>query len=282
MSNSGTIDLGNFLRTGSVTGSTSISSIGLNATTANASLLGFSGTNTNGFSLGTVDSNAFNGDSLNQSALYTLSGSAASAGAINGSFSSNVLAELGTIDPVTVSLVGTAYDPAIASFTTPSATTSWLVNIGEFNQNTGTHQLGFSIFNLVTDPTYTADLRLLSITNIGTPSGSLSIDLTPALFGDLLAGGTSNWLASLSSLTTGSFSNQYQLNFVSAKNGQSLGGSQSMTLTVTGIIVVPEPGALALAGIGIAAAAYAYRRRDRKSTRLNSSHEWISRMPSSA
>jgi hypothetical protein len=135
------------------------------------------------------------------------------------------------------------------------------VDIGSFNQNTGDHTKSFSIFNLFTDPTYTADLRLLTITDIGTPSGSLSIDLTPALFGDLLAGGTSNWLASLSSATTGMFSNQYQLNFVSAKNGQSLGGPQSMTLTVTGVIIVPEPGAFALAGIGIAAAAYAYRRR---------------------
>ena len=42
VSNSGTIDLGNFLRTAAVTGSTTISSTGLNATTANASLGNFS------------------------------------------------------------------------------------------------------------------------------------------------------------------------------------------------------------------------------------------------
>jgi hypothetical protein len=135
------------------------------------------------------------------------------------------------------------------------------VNIGSFNQNTGVHSAGFSIFNLLSDPTYTADLTLLSITDIGTPSNSLSINLTGTAFGNLEAGQTSNWLASLSSLTTGSFTNQYQFNFVSSKSGQSLGGPQSMTLTVTGIIVVPEPGSVALAGIGIAAAAYALRRR---------------------
>ena len=115
VSNSGTISLGNFLRTGSVSGSTTISSSGLNNTTANATLNGFSGTNTNGLSLGlATGTNFFNGGLALQDAVYSISGSAASAGVINGSFSSSVTAELGTIDPVTVSLVGTAYDPAIA------------------------------------------------------------------------------------------------------------------------------------------------------------------------
>jgi len=262
VSNSGTISLGNFLRTTAVTGSATVSSSGLLATTATASLGAFSsGTSINGFSLTTSDPTAFNGGTFNQSALYTLSGSAASAGGINGTFTSLVSAELGSIDPVTVSLVGTAYDPATASFNALSTLTSGTVDIGSFNQNTGLHTQGFSIFNLFSDPAYTADLTLLSITDLDTPSNSLSIDLTPALFGNLQAGGTSNWVASLSSLNVGSFTNRYQLNFESSKNGQSLGGPQSMTLTVTGIIVVPEPGAIALAGIGIAAAAYAYRRR---------------------
>jgi autotransporter-associated beta strand protein len=165
------------------------------------------------------------------------------------------------LDPQTVSLTATVLDPATASFNALSTLTSGTVSIGSFNQNTGVHTLGFSIFNLLSDPTYTADLTLLSITDVGTPFNSLSIDLTPALFGNLQAGGSSSWVASLSSLTTGSFTNRYQLNFESSKNGVSLGGPQSMTLTVTGVIIVPEPGALALAGIGIAAAAYALRSR---------------------
>jgi hypothetical protein len=165
------------------------------------------------------------------------------------------------LDPQTVSLTATVLDPATASFNALSTLTSGTVSIGSFNQNTGVHSLGFSIFNLLSDPTYTADLTLLSITDVGTPFNSLSIDLTPALFGNLQAGGTNSWVASLSSLTTGSFTNSYQLNFESSKNGVSLGGPQSMTLTVTGVIIVPEPGALALAGIGIAAAAWALRSR---------------------
>jgi hypothetical protein len=203
------------------------------------------------------------------STAMTVGLGSATAGAKSGSvqvnFASNGdgtsgLAPL-ALDPQTVSLTATVLDPALPSFSLLSTLTSGTVNIGSFNQNTGVHSAGFSIFNLLSDPTYTADLTLLSITDIGTPSNSLSINLTGTAFGNLEAGQTSNWLASLSSLTTGSFTNQYQFNFESSKSGQSLGGPQSMTLTVTGIIVVPEPGSVALAGIGIAAAAYALRRR---------------------
>jgi autotransporter-associated beta strand protein len=263
VSNSGTINLGSFLRTASVTGSTTISSSGLNASTANATLGSFSGTSTNGFSLATLDSPTFNGGTSSQSALYTLSGSAASAGDITGSFTSNVSAELGSIDPVTVSLVGTAYDPATAVLASGGSAVgnAWTISLGEFNQGAGfSTPWDFAISNLLASNLYTADLVLDSF-SVTSNSGAIFMDLSGTSFQTLSAGGTNPFTAWMSLANTGTFTNVYQLNFASAKNNQTLGGSQNVTLTVTGIIVVPEPGALALAGIGIAAAAYAYRRR---------------------
>ena len=46
------------------------------------------------------------------------------------------------------------------------------------------------------------------------------------------------------------------------------------------VLTTSDEGARFLAGFGIEAPVLS--RQDRKSTRLNSSHEWISRMPSSA
>lgn len=264
VSNSGTINLGDFLRTAAVTGSATISSSGLNATTANATLGAFGGTNTNGFSIGTLDPTAFNGGTSPQTALYTLSGSAASAGAINGSFSSTVTAELGSISPVSVALVGTAYDPATAVLASGGSAVgnAWTIDLGEFNQGSGTSTpSNFAISNLLASNLYTADLVLESFSTTQN-SGAIFMDLTgTSSFPTLAASGTNPFTAWMSLTNTGSFTNTYNLVFASAKGGQSLGGSQNVTLTVTGVIVVPEPGSLALAGIGIAAAAFALCRR---------------------
>jgi hypothetical protein len=264
VSNSGTINLGDFLRTAAVTGSATISSSGLNATTANATLGAFGGTNTNGFSIGTLDPTAFNGGTSPQTALYTLSGSAASAGAINGSFSSTVTAELGSISPVSVALVGTAYDPATAVLASGGSAVgnAWTIDLGEFNQGSGTSTpLNFAISNLLASNLYTADLVLESFSTTQN-SGAIFMDLTgTSSFPTLAASGTNPFTAWMSLTNTGSFTTTYNLGFASAKGGQSLGGSQNVTLTVTGVIVVPEPGSLALAGIGIAAAAFALCRR---------------------
>jgi hypothetical protein len=258
------IDLGNFLRTAAVSGSATISSSGLNATTANASLAAFTGTNTNGFSLATLDSTVFNGGTSSQSALYTLSGSAAAAGGINGTFTTLVTAELGSLNPLTVSLTGTAYDPASAVLASGGSAVgnAWTISLGEFNQGAGfSTPWDFAISNLLASNEYTADLVLDSF-SVTSDSGALFMDLTGTSFQPpLVAGGTNAFTAWMSLANPGTFTNVYQLNFASAKNNQTLGGSQNVTLTVTGIIVVPEPGALALTGIGIALAGWSLWKR---------------------
>ena len=118
----GTIALGRFLVNTTPAGTTAITSAGLNAVTANASLGSFSGTNTNGLTLSTTDSTAFNGGSASQTANYTIGGSVSSVGALSGaSFSSGVTAELGSIGNVTANVTGSAVasrtvnDPASTS-----------------------------------------------------------------------------------------------------------------------------------------------------------------------
>jgi len=118
----GTIALGRFLVNTTPAGTTAITSAGLNAVTANATLGSFSGTNTNGLTLSTTDSTAFNGGSASQTANYTIGGSVSSVGALSGaSFSSGVTAELGSIGNVTANVTGSAVasrtvnDPASTS-----------------------------------------------------------------------------------------------------------------------------------------------------------------------
>lgn len=107
-----TVALGSYLRgLAATTGSTSVSSTGLFATTASGTLGAFSGVG--GFGLTLVSGSPdFSGALGSQTATYALSGSAAAAGVISGTFFSTVAAELGQIQPVTVAITGTAYDAA--------------------------------------------------------------------------------------------------------------------------------------------------------------------------
>jgi len=173
---------------------------------------------------------------------------------------------LGTtsLDPQTVNLVATVLDPATASFVSGATSTTLDLNFGELNQGSGDQSLGFNLYNLAGMAGYTADLALLSITGSSGNTSDISTNL--AAFNNLASGSSSAWQATIATANTGLFSNTYTLNFASAKNGASLGGSQSMTLTVHGIIVVPEPGAIALAGIGIGLAGWAAKRRRRRAS----------------
>ena len=112
--------MGRFLITGTPTGSVDVSSSGLHAVTADATLGAFSGTGTNGLTLGlNTGSNVFNGG-VTQTANYTIGGTANTVGAISGSFSSAVTAELGSISNVTVGVTGDAL--ATRTVNSPTAT----------------------------------------------------------------------------------------------------------------------------------------------------------------
>lgn len=103
------ISLGRFMLSQTPTGSANVSSNGLNNVTANATVNSFSGTNTNGLTLSLGSgSNSFNGGSASQTAVYNVGGTAGSAGAISGSFSANVTAELGSINPISIGVTGSA------------------------------------------------------------------------------------------------------------------------------------------------------------------------------
>ena len=169
-----------------------------------------------------------------------------------------------SLAPQTVNLVGAVLDPAVASFTTGSTTTSWLLDFGSVDQNASVSPLAFSLFNLMQTNGFTADLALLSIDETN-PSGPFSTNLS--LFNTLAAGTSSSYTASFATATLGAFSNVYTLTFKSSNGGNAYAADtpQTLTLTVQGVIAVPEPGTACAAAIGGVACVgwWAWRRRRR-------------------
>ena len=180
-----TIQLGRFLTKNTIPtgGTTAISSPGEYAITASGTLNGFTGTDTNDLTLTTTDTNVFSGLSTSQTATYTLGGTA-STGALNGSFSSSVTAELGTIQPVVVSVTGTAVNPREVSGTVgnlggPYHAGTSLSSLGaktETFTSSGSHDIttDVTVAGLVFNGT--SDVLTMSLTGVGTiaPSGTFS------------------------------------------------------------------------------------------------------------
>ena len=109
----GAINLGRFLITSTPVGSSSVSSTGLNNVTENATLGAFSGTGTNGLTL-TAATSAFNGGTATQNDALTLAGTAATAGNINGTFTSAALGEFGdSLGNVSVAVTGDAINKRV-------------------------------------------------------------------------------------------------------------------------------------------------------------------------
>ena len=98
----GSVDLGRYLISGVLpSGTTGVTSSGLYATTASGTLGSFS--TSSGLTLTLTSGSAeFAGALASQTAGYTVSGVATSAGLLSGTFTSNVSAEFGSIAPVAV------------------------------------------------------------------------------------------------------------------------------------------------------------------------------------
>ena len=132
-----TLALG-YLHQGATVSGTSVgvTSTGLNATTASGTLGSFTG-GPSGFALGlTAGSDAFLGATTPQTATYTLTGTGSTLGSINGTYTSVVAAEFGSIPNVAVAVSGQVY----------SGQSTWATNgSGNWGTITGTGANAFGL-----------------------------------------------------------------------------------------------------------------------------------------
>ncbi|MFM9058349.1 MAG: beta strand repeat-containing protein, partial [Planctomycetaceae bacterium] len=141
----GTLSLGFVHQGGSFSTPTlTVTSTGLNSVTENATLGGFTG-GAAGFSLGrTSGTNVFDGLVSPQQAVYTLSGSTGSLGAISGTYSSTVTREFSGSTSINVAVSGQVYSGQSIWATTTSGTLGWGTLSGTganaFGLNWGTNQ----------------------------------------------------------------------------------------------------------------------------------------------
>lgn len=263
----GTVNVGTVLRSTTLSGTLAIANVATPVAGYTESLNAAFGTVTGDASgIGSVSGLAAGGtNATNMVASLSTSTAGGKVGTAQLTFDSNGAGTSGlalySLSPQTMTLTGTVLDPAVASFTTGSTTTSLVLDFGEVNQNTSISPLSFSLANLMQTSGFTAALALYEIDM----SGAMNPELTTTLstFNTLLAGNANSYTASFSTSTSGSFENVYVLKFKSSNNGVMYAGdtTQNLTLTVKGVIAVPEPTAVALAGIGVAVAGWAAARR---------------------
>ena len=211
-----TLALG-YLHQGATVSGTSVgvTSTGLNATTASGTLGSFTG-GPSGFALGlTAGSDAFLGATTPQTATYTLTGTGSTLGSINGTYTSVVAAEFGSIPNVAVAVSGQVY----------SGQSTWATNgSGDWGTLTGTSGNAFGL-------------------NWGTNQGSPGLDAgfsstDTATFGSALTGGTAaiflnGATPSLAGMTFNSSAGSYQIYPSNGSGPVTLVGSGTIPAALT-------------------------------------------------
>ena len=199
----GNLSLGRFLITGALpSATTDVTSSGLYDVTASGSLAGFS--TSNGLTLALTSGSAdFAGAVASQTAGYTVSGAATTAGLLSGTFTSNVSAEFGSISPVSVAYTANAVNQRTFSLTTGTVSFGrYLVTEGLTSATTGVTSSGLFA------TTATGSLGAFSTSN------GLSLALTSgsALFDGSVATQTAEYTLSGTPSQTGLISGSFVSN----------------------------------------------------------------------
>ena len=139
----GTIALGYLHQGAALSGSSLVvSSTGRNVTTANGTLGSFTGGPAD-FSLGLTSGSAqFSGATSSQTATYSIAGTASTLGSVNGTYTSAVTAEFGSIPNVTAAVTGQVYSGQSTWNTNSGGNWGTIAGTGQnaFGQNWGADQ----------------------------------------------------------------------------------------------------------------------------------------------
>ncbi|HSV16259.1 MAG TPA: endonuclease, partial [Tepidisphaeraceae bacterium] len=159
----------------------------------------------------------------------------------------------------TVNVTATVLAHATASFTTASVNTGVTIDLGTFEQGSGTHSTPFAIANYASAAGFTAGLDLDSIAGSGDQS-ALGTNVT--IFSALAGGSANAYSATMNTSATGSFAATYRL-LGSDENLPGATGGQQLTITLSGNVVDRLPGDANFDGtvnvgdLGVLASSYA-------------------------
>jgi endonuclease I len=190
-------------------------------------------------------------NSATSMATRSLGGMLNSAGSKSGSLSlvvttaenggSGLVGE-GSYPAISVGYSATVLDHAKASFSGSQDLNSLAINFGRVGQNSGTHEVGFSLFNLVATPGFTAGLDLNTASGSGDAASLAVLTSNISAFSNLAAGNSAGFNTDLATSNLGSFSVVYMLGL--ADNSLLPGATVQapLTLTLSGIVTAYAAG----------------------------------------